>query len=362
MTPVSTTLREAADEEMARRQAQRRMSAAQQASSQIAGRLMGAPAPAFERDPAKREAQQAARAAQIAEVRAGIEPSIAQQRATGQLQEFTPTAQYRSDPMEALRMAMTPAGLDAMRINPFLQAPLQAMVQPPEPVKGTDDMREYAAAQAQGYKGSFMEYLRDIKGASAPRFSVDMSPKASEAMLPLFAKRLDEQYNNATGAENTLYSISVMEQSLASGAPSGAFAQGVIGASQFLDSLGIDYNKDIVANAQAFQAQASNLLANIMAQLGGARGITEGELKLLQQQFPQIVDSIEARRAVFRILRKGSERTIQQYNNTLNQFQKAYPDAVLPYAPKVIIDEKKMRDFINSPEGQAELERIRQGG
>jgi hypothetical protein len=317
-----------------RRQAEQRMGAAQQASSQIAGRLLGgAPIPTA--------------------------PGSA---AGDELTGVNVQSQYRRDPMDALRMAMSPAGADAMRVNPLLQAPLQAMLQPPEPMKATDDMREYAAAQAQGYTGTFMEYMRDIKGASAPRFSVDMSPKASEAMLPLFAKRLDEQYNNATGAENTLYSISVMEQSLASGAPSGAFAQGVIGASQFLDSLGIDYNKDIVANAQAFQAQASNLLANIMAQLGGARGITEGELKLLQQQFPQIVDNIEARRAVFRILRKGSERTIQQYNNTLNQFQKSYPDAVLPYAPKAIIDENKMRDFINSPEGQAELEKIRRGG
>ena len=132
MTPVSTTLREAADEEMARRQAQRRMSAAQQASSQIAGRLMGAPAPAFEPDPTKRAAQEAAGARQRAEVRAGIEPSIAQQRASGQLQEFIPTAQYRRDPMDALRMAMTPAGLDAMQINPLLQPMLEQLSKPTE--------------------------------------------------------------------------------------------------------------------------------------------------------------------------------------------------------------------------------------
>jgi hypothetical protein len=109
MTPVSTTLREAADEEMARRQrmaqqsqAAQRMSAAQQASSQIAGRLLGgAPLPT-------------------------APGPVAGDELTG----VNVQSQYRRDPMEALRIAMTQAGTDAMQINPFLQPMIQQAMTP----------------------------------------------------------------------------------------------------------------------------------------------------------------------------------------------------------------------------------------
>ena len=99
MTPVSTTLREAADEEMARRQrmaqrrqAEQRMGAAQQASSQIAGRLLGgAPIPTA--------------------------PGPA---AGDELMGVNVQSQYRRDPMDALRMSMTPGGMDAMQLSPQL--------------------------------------------------------------------------------------------------------------------------------------------------------------------------------------------------------------------------------------------------
>ena len=136
MTPVSATLREAAGEEMARRQkaAQRReqeqrMGAAQQTSGQIAGRLMGAPQ-LFGRT---KEGEMTSIYDTPAQQQAKIEADIAQQRASGQLQDVTPTARYIRDPQDALRMAMTPAGVDAMQINPFLQPALQEAMKPPAP-------------------------------------------------------------------------------------------------------------------------------------------------------------------------------------------------------------------------------------
>lgn len=261
-------------------------------------------------------------------------------------------------PRDLSRLAGTLEGQQALLANPELREAVLGMApQGPATIKPTSDITNFLFSQDNP---EFAEFMRNKPPLSS--VSLDMGPKASEVMLESFNTRLDNLWSSATSAENTLYSISVMEDALARGAPSGAFAEGLIGASQFLDSLGINYNRDIVANAQEFKAQSSVLLASIMDQLGGARGITPEELKLLQQQFPQIVDSPEARRAVFRILRKGSERTIQQYNDMLGQFKKAFPEAITPYEPKVIIDENKMRDFINSPEGQAELERIRRGG
>jgi hypothetical protein len=110
MTPASVTLREAAGEEMARRQkaAQRReqeqrIGAAQQASGQIAGRLMG-----------------------------GMPiPTAPGPMAGDELTGVNVQSAYRRDPQDALRMAMTPAGVDAMQINPFLQPALQEAMKPP---------------------------------------------------------------------------------------------------------------------------------------------------------------------------------------------------------------------------------------
>ena len=108
---------------------EQRMGAAQQTSGQIAGRLMGAPQ-LFGRT---KEGEMTSIYDTPAQQQAKIEADIAQQRASGQLQDVTPTARYIRDPQDALRMAMTPAGVDAMQINPFLQPALQEAMKPPAP-------------------------------------------------------------------------------------------------------------------------------------------------------------------------------------------------------------------------------------
>ena len=104
-------------------------------AEQIMGRLMGRELPEFEPDEAKRAEQEAARAKEIADVRADIEPSIARQRETGQLEEVMPTAQYTRDPEEALRLASTPAGVAAMQNRPLMAAQLAEMLKAPEKAK-----------------------------------------------------------------------------------------------------------------------------------------------------------------------------------------------------------------------------------
>jgi hypothetical protein len=103
----------------------------EETAEQIMGRLMGRELPEFEPDEAKRAEQEAARAKEIADVRADIEPSIARQRETGQLEEVMPTAQYTRDPMEALRLAGTPAGQGALQRNQVLAGLLARSVEQP---------------------------------------------------------------------------------------------------------------------------------------------------------------------------------------------------------------------------------------
>jgi hypothetical protein len=99
MTPVSMTLREAAGEEMARRQKmaqqremQQRAQAAQQASGQIAGRLLGG-APV---------------------------PTAPGPMGGDELTGVNVQSQYRRDPMDAMRVAAGAGGADAMQVNPML--------------------------------------------------------------------------------------------------------------------------------------------------------------------------------------------------------------------------------------------------
>jgi hypothetical protein len=150
MTPVSMTLREAAGEEMARRQKmaqqremQQRAQAAQQASGQITGRLLGgAPVPT-------------APGAMGGDDLTGVNVQ----------------SQYRRDPMDALRIAMSPAGADAMRVNPLLQAPLQAMLQPQEPEKlySTPNLKDYTRQSVQLYLASRdPRYLISLDEAGTP--------------------------------------------------------------------------------------------------------------------------------------------------------------------------------------------------
>lgn len=87
-----------------RQAAEQQMQAARSASSQIAGRLLGG-APA---------------------------PTAPGAMGGDELTGVNVQSQYRRDPMDALRLAMSPAGADAMRINPLLQPTIQEMMKPQE--------------------------------------------------------------------------------------------------------------------------------------------------------------------------------------------------------------------------------------
>ena len=100
-------------------------------ASEIQGRLMGLDE-IFSRD---KEGKLQSIYATPEEQQAQIEADIARQRASGQLEEMVPTAQYQRDPMDALRLANTPAGQAAMKNRPLLAAQLAELLKTPEKAK-----------------------------------------------------------------------------------------------------------------------------------------------------------------------------------------------------------------------------------
>jgi hypothetical protein len=165
-------------------------------AAEIQGRLMGVDQ-LFDRD---KTGEMQSIYATPEQQQAQIEADIARQRATGQLEEMTPTAQYQRDPMDALRLASTPAGIAATRGNPTLAAMLQKSMETPaaeefyaptETAKGfvqfgkrggkketglqaapksTNLQQDYEFAVNQGYEGSF----DDFRKSGVARTSVDV--------------------------------------------------------------------------------------------------------------------------------------------------------------------------------------------
>lgn len=294
---------------------------------------------------------------------------------SNQLGEITPTAQYQYqyDPSGALQMAMTPTGMEAMKGNPLLASLLAQMVKPKEPekfgttpVQGADgnfylvsesgrmvktpvagqvktpeepsSVREYKIAVGQGYKGSLMDFLTDQKRAGATKLSIDTG--ASNQLVGNFADELKESHKAAIASSKIMPQLNQLDKLTEQGTYTGAMAKGAVGASEFLQSFGINVDADTLARTKQFEALKNQLVLQMMAANGGARGFSKEETALLDNAFPQIVNNPQARKQIVQIFRNMAQAGIDQYNGQLNDFKRAYSTAVIPYQP---IETEEMR-------------------
>lgn len=88
------------------------------------------------------------------------------------------------------------------------------MSQQPKP---TDDQREYAQAKQQGYGGSFMDYMRDVKSFGASRTNINMpkmETKYDETLGAELAKEFVNANRSAATAQRDLANLDVMMQAL----------------------------------------------------------------------------------------------------------------------------------------------------
>lgn len=83
--------------------------------------------------------------------------------------------------------------------------------------KLTDDQREYAAAKQQGYGGSFMDYMKEVKSYGAQRTNINMPHMESEYDKNI-GKELATEFVNANRtaatAQRDLANLDVMSQAL----------------------------------------------------------------------------------------------------------------------------------------------------
>jgi hypothetical protein len=343
-------------------------------ASEIQGRLMGLDE-IFSRDS---EGKLQSIYATPEEQQAQIEADIARQRASGQLEEMTPTAQYIRDPEEALRLADTPAGQAALKNRPVMAAKLAELLKTPEkpavktmeiggqlvnvtdgvatpvttaagtpftaPATPTELSRLIAERDSlepnDPRKATYDARIARETAPPAPGAVVNLDTKGSQLGQELYLRKIDSLEGPARNAGRILGQVNAMDEATKRGTFTGSMAPTAIGAAQFLSSFGLQVKPEILANSRAFEAASSRLVLDFMAANGGARGFTEKETAILQDAFPKIVDSPEARQQIAELLRDKALQDVEDYNFALEQFKTTFPSVVTPYQP---IDNEELR-------------------
>ena len=217
---------------------------------------------------------------------------------------------------------------------------LEGITKAPEQEKLPTSVQEYEYAKGQGFQGTLADWERQNRAASAPRITID---KGGELAQELFLKDLAQQNTAVRGAEGIINKLDQMTASTAKGTFTGGLAPGAVGAAQFLQTFGINVDPNTVANTRAFQAASNQLVLDFMSANGGARGFTEKETAILQDAFPKIVDSPQARMQITTLLRNRAQETINNYNQTLDQYKTTYPSSVIPFRKVETEDDRYQR-------------------
>lgn len=94
--------------------------------------------------------------------------------------------------------------------------PFMLKQQFPEKANPTDDQREYALAQSQGFKGTFLDYITGLKKAGAQTTNIDLKQEGAydKEIGGLLAKEFVESQRAASGASEGLADLKVMKSAL----------------------------------------------------------------------------------------------------------------------------------------------------
>ena len=186
--------------------------------------------------------------------------------------------------------------------------------------------------------GNYADLVPVVK--PAPSTVVNLDTKGSQLGQELYLKKIDSLEAPARNAGRILNQVNAMDKATEGGTFKGSMAPTAVGAAQFLESFGIKVKPDVLANTRAFQAASNQLVLDFMAANGGARGFTEKETAILQDAFPKIIDSPDARRQIADLLRNRALQDVEDYNFAVGEFGKTFPNVVTPYKP---IDNEEIR-------------------
>ncbi len=233
----------------------------------------------------------------------------------------------------------TPASVaDATRTGDISK--LVAIEKPAESMVGKPSPADFTPASIAKFSstGNYADLVPVPKPAAVT--NINLGDKGSQLAQELYLKKIDALSGPAKNATRVLSQVNAMDAATQKGTFTGTLAPTAVGAAQFLDSFGFKIDPEILSNTRAFQAASSQLVLQFMASLGGARGFTDKETAILQDAFPKIVDSPQARKQIADLLRDRAFQDVQDYNDAVDVFGKKYKDTVSPYEK---IDNEELR-------------------
>lgn len=183
----------------------------------------------------------------------------------------------------------------------ILVAPPEA----PKPPPPTDDMREYELAKSQGYKGTFQEYMTEMKKAGASNTTVTVggdAPPNDEALRKKLGEKEGEQWaaymESGTTSAGTMQDMQMLDE-LIQMAPQGPVVGRLANAFTGVNSAADAFNSVVKRVAPTLRAPGSGATSDIEY---------EGMLKSL----PQLSANPEANAAISAMVKAKAQINMER--------------------------------------------------
>ncbi|MCV0395911.1 MAG: hypothetical protein K5872_06605 [Rhizobiaceae bacterium] len=206
----------------------------------------------------------------------------------------------------------------------------------------TDDIREYQFARKQGYRGSFPDFMREMRQAGATNVNVGAGEKAwDQESAKLFARRYDDLTAGASNAEQMLGMYDIAEQAINSGVRTGFGAEMELNLRQLGAAMGLDTDPEKLAGGELIRS-IQNRMALTMRSPDGGMGmpgaLSDRDIKFLKDSQIGIDRSPEGNRRMLQAFRAMEQRKIEiarladQYIEQNGRLDTGFNRAVRDYA------------------------------
>jgi hypothetical protein len=190
-------------------------------------------------------------------------------------------------------------GKDETLLDPTTFKPLASAPKTPE--KPTNDIQEYQFAVSQGYKGTFNQYLTELKKAGASKVNVPVSLNTAKAFSETLAEKMaaaaETSHGQARSAVGSIDTAQRLKQAVDSGKLiSGPGATARVFGLQLGQMLGVggkDGAETLANTRTAIQSMAQAELDAAM-QMKGQGQITEAERDIIRRAASGNIDSLTA--------------------------------------------------------------------
>lgn len=120
----------------------------------------------------------------------------------------------------------------------------------------------------------------------------------------------------------------------------------------FADSVGFPVDRGKLTNSEAYKAELNKQIAQYLtAGSGVGRSMTNEDRKKIESQFPQLVNSVEGRNEIVRIMKDAANRQTKHADAVFANAKKQFPEAarLLDVMPATQAFPQPIRGQINKP-------------